>query len=308
MTGFHEISRTAPSEGRKPALDPDDPRDIPRDAERSEMTGDSETEKRRRARQRERMMELKGALRDKTAFALSLQKRLVRNAVATGADLMADDMRDLSPVETYPLAGASGTTVSFAGLLTNFGMPQAEFHGTLKDCGQSLVFLKDFEQMWYQRGLLGLCETRREAAGVLRETLKDMPRPWTFLGSSAGGYAALFYGALLGADRIIAFAPQSLVDFEAFMRYTDTRPKLMGFDVNDPENDLAAHLAETPVTGQAQVHYGLQNTFDSAQAARLEGLANIGFVRHDTTNHSIARMLRNKGTLLEALYGTGGTA
>jgi hypothetical protein len=266
------------------------------------LTEQLEREKRRRARQREKMMELKGALRDKTAFALSLQKRLIQEAVARGEDLQSDDLRSLSPVERYEADDATGTTVSFAGLLTNFGMPQAEFHGTLKDTGQSLVFVKDFEQMWYQRGLLGLCETRRGLADVLRPILADLPRPWTFIGSSAGAYAALFIGALMGAERIVAFAPQTLVDFEAFTKYTDTRPKLAGYDVDDPENNLRNVLEATPLTGQAHVHFGTQNEFDSAQAARIAGLPGVNLVQHDTTNHSIARMLRNKGELLSALY------
>lgn len=257
---------------------------------------------------RKRAAELRRALREKNADLLKVQRHLIGYARAHGYDRDDADLAALMPVETFPRDDAEGTTVAFAGLLIGFGMAQKEFFGTLSETRQSLVFVKDFEQLWYQRGLLGLSETRSGAAEVLREELAGLPRPWTFLGSSAGGYAALFYGAMLGADRMVAFAPQTIVGHRAFVEYAHVRPRIAGYDVNDPENDLLPHLERYPLQGQAFLHYGTGNAFDTEEALRVKDVPGIALVPHDLGNHSIARELRRSGTLLEAIYGGGDAA
>ncbi len=112
---------------------------------------------------------------------------------------------------------------------------------------------------WYNRGIPGLGDTVQEVAASLRSVVAEHRCRRVFvLGSSMGGYAALLFGALLGADGVLAFNPQSLLDpvfplsppGEVEISVRDVRPAMQEghrtrFDVVVSEDDAVDlfHLA-----------------------------------------------------------------
>ena len=206
------------------------------------------------------------------------------------------------PLELHPAENAQGTVLSFSSLQPDFPLPPREFAGSLKDSGRTILFVKDFARLWYQKGLVGLSTTRQETVAALRDLIIDLPRPWTFLGASSGGYAALYFGAYLGADQIRAFSPQTLVDRQAFMRFSKCRPFEMGFDPADPENDLAAQLGQFSSLPPTHIYYGAPHNMDRKQALRLQDFDAITLHEVQAKTHNIAQVLKKRGELHDALF------
>jgi len=101
--------------------------------------------------------------------------------------------------------------VSFAGQGFGYGgIAQFEFVNFLnahyKDYDKR--FYLDRHRMWYHRGI---DEVSNDIAGTL-SYLAEQIKPYKrviFIGSSAGGYAAILFGSLLAVDTVIAFRPQT---------------------------------------------------------------------------------------------------
>jgi hypothetical protein len=76
-----------------------------------------------------------------------------------------------------------------------------------------------------------------------------------------------------------------------------------GFDFADPGNDLAAALATGPGEHRFHIHFGNGHEADRRHAERLAGLPGVVLHGHDTDAHQVARHLRERGTLIEAIFG-----
>src|SRR3954447_1515975 len=99
------------------------------------------------------------------------------------------------------------TLVAFAGLKRP--SRKFEFFRLLSRYDVRCVFLSDHEQAWYQLGVRGIGDTSNSVAAFLRDVLGDDCSNAVFTGASAGGYAALLFGAALGVAEVHAFAPQT---------------------------------------------------------------------------------------------------
>jgi hypothetical protein len=214
----------------------------------------------------------------------------------------AEDAR-YAPVEVMATSGARATVFAFGGIAQGFTMPVREFFGVLSDSGSSVVFLKDFHQAWYQKGLLGVTGTRAGTADFLMARFGDMPRPWIFTGSSSGAHAAIHYGRVMSADRIVAFGPQTSVDPRIWQRHRRAAASECDFDFTDPDNDLAGVLAADRGTRNVHIHFAKAHAADSEHAGRVAHLPDVVLHGHDTDVHQIARYLRDNGTLIEAIFG-----
>lgn len=198
---------------------------------------------------------------------------------------------DFMPIRCFREDGATQTYVIFGSLSDGEIVSKLEFFGSVRDTGQNRVFVSDFGQLWYQDGLIGLTENRADTIPLLRDYLADLPRPFTFLGSSAGGYAALLFGAALDAERIIAFAPQTFLTSKVLNKFGLVRNDGKAFDSQDPFADLLPFLQQQPMTGRIEVHYGSSVQFDRRHAERLDVLDNVTLMPHDIETHGVAKQL-----------------
>lgn len=239
------------------------------------------------------------------ALRLGAQEQLCK---AHGGFSDDPDVAPFMPVERKLVADPQGTIISLGSLLNGPAAPKREFSRVLEGAQMNQVFLKDYEQVWYQRGLLGTTNTRAETAQWLGDFLADMPRPWNFIGASAGGYMALYLGHQLKADTIVAFGAQTLINRPAVVKFAGAKPWEIGLDLNDPLNDLVPLFENEPFAGDAQLHYAALNKFDAEQMVRIAHCSGVTLVPHDYHRHPVAFHLRETGDLSNLLNSAFGVS
>jgi hypothetical protein len=87
-----------------------------------------------------------------------------------------------------------------------------------------LLFLKDDRHKWYTKGIVGISTDVMSTLEFLRKRIKNYKNV-VFIGSSAGGYAAILFGSLLHVHTILAFRPQTKL-MQPFVeeKYRDLKP------------------------------------------------------------------------------------
>lgn len=237
---------------------------------------------------------------------LELHTALMRH-VAPVQPVDAEDARH-APVEVMTSDDARCTIFAFGGMAHGFAMPVREFHGVLSGTPSNLVFLKDFHQAWYFKGLLGATTTLSGTAAFLQDRFAQMARPWIFTGSSSGGFAAMHFGRVMAADRVVAFASKTRVTPEVWQRRRPPTAPDAEIDFSDPATDLATTFAARPRGCPVHIHFGETNAGDKAHAERLARFPEVTLHAHDTFMHSVARYLRERDELIEAIFGDTVTA
>jgi acetyl esterase/lipase len=110
-------------------------------------------------------------------------------------------------------ARAGGVVIAFSSLGPPDGPPIFEFGNSTADLPVARIFVRDLRRAWYHRGIDGLGNTVLDCAAALARLCCDLgARRVVTLGASMGGYAALLYGALIRADSVLAFSPQTSID------------------------------------------------------------------------------------------------
>lgn len=166
---------------------------------------------------------LRRALRGRARFT-RLQRerrRYLRSLVERGDDAALAGEEPLSA----EMDGDSRTLlIAFGGMNQEVGIPPFEFFSLAEDIPVKRLFVRDLRQAWYHRGLPGHGTTFASVAETLRELIAaHRVERLVLTGNSAGGYAALAFGALLDADAVLAFAPQTILDLKALASMRDHR-------------------------------------------------------------------------------------
>jgi hypothetical protein len=81
--------------------------------------------------------------------------------------------------------------------------------------------------IWYHKGIEGISTNIDETIIYLKSIVKDFEQV-IFIGGSAGGYASILFGSIIGVDKVIAFRPQTLISPRDSMKgidkiYTDIK-------------------------------------------------------------------------------------
>jgi len=178
----------------------------------------------------------------------------------------------------------------------------------LNNCKYNCIFVKDILFSWYFRGIPGHGNTIDEVV----ESLKDIISTFEYsklitLGYSAGGYAAILFGCLLAADKVISFGPQTtLIDSPSLLgpvRINDIK-KLYALnpDMLSKYCDLL-NLDNTRVN-KIIIYYGDTvlpvSPNDIIMAERMNSWSNVD-LRQTKGDHYFISRLRDSGELLEIL-------
>jgi len=103
--------------------------------------------------------------------------------------------------------------ISFSGRGSGMGtLPQFEFVNFLEKhfSNYERHFYLDKQLKWYHEGIDGISKSIDETARYLQKIISKFEEV-IFIGSSAGGYAAILFGSLLKVNKIIAFKPQTII-------------------------------------------------------------------------------------------------
>lgn len=109
-------------------------------------------------------------------------------------------------------ADADTALISFSAMGTGRG--SFDFFRVLDPLPQySKLLVRDPSSCWYNNGLPGVGRPLDLIADrIERELLQLGAREVIAIGYSMGAYAAILYGCLIGASRIVALSPQTLLD------------------------------------------------------------------------------------------------
>ena len=138
--------------------------------------------------------------------------------------------------------------MTFASFQLNVGgVPKFEFFNYLsKNYSQyDHSFFIDSSYCWYNKGLEGISSNVSETVSYINEHTKDY-RKVIYMGTSAGGYAAMLYGSLCsGNNKVIAIVPQTDLQFVYDRRNTLPPFVQTDWDNISPEYmDLKPHMRD----------------------------------------------------------------
>jgi len=202
-----------------------------------------------------------------------------------------------------PVRDATVTLVAFAGIRGGLGIAPYEFLRSTEGLGARRILVRDLDQVWYLRGIRGLAGTLPAAAAALGDEVGEGRLVVT--GNSAGGFAAIAFGALLGADEVHAFSPQTAIDRPHRVRWLDARwPGRMRAVRRLPPAteplDLAPLLHACPGP-QVHVHFCGSHGRDARHARHLRNVPGVTLHPYEGDGHRLVRDLRDRGELARIL-------
>ena len=167
------------------------------------------------------------------------------------------------------------------------------------------ILVRDIRNGWYHRGVSGLGTHVDEIAATLRGLVHSIrPSRVLTIGQSMGGYAAIMFGMLLDADRIIAFGPLSHLDPEEAACYGDLRflPVMKSLTADRPKSgyfDLVRLGGSLGHRGAVHVvfgtHPGIEDVeagnLDAIHALRLARLPNVTLHPYPEADHLVVKWL-----------------
>lgn len=202
--------------------------------------------------------------------------------------------------------GSPTLVVAFAGLKGYLGgFPAFEFRNILASVDVKSAFLRDHYAAWYHRGVVDVGPDVDAVVAWLRR-LEDEAERIVMIGNSAGGYAALLFGALLGREAH-AFSPQTFIDPELLREIGDGRwdeeldPLLASGRFDRRYADLSPVLAAS--AGTFAIYYGALNDLDTKHADHVRDLDNVTAHAIEDSDHRVVRALRDSGWLHRFLLG-----
>lgn len=176
--------------------------------------------------------------------------------------------------------------------------------------GLNVVYLHDKKRLFYCNGLPELGDTLDATLDSLRRRLAiyGNVRLSTF-GSSAGGFGALLYGILLGADRVLALSPPVTTLRDVSHRLNDYRARALlkrlelrlGDGVRDIRQILERHTGPVP---RIDLVYGADNKIDHAHATHLADLPGVHLYPLDGVDtHNTNGLLSSLGLMPALMRG-----
>lgn len=171
------------------------------------------------------------------------------------------------------------------------------------------LYLRDNFGMWYHSGLQGVTRDLAETAEFLREHITGCGYSRVVMvGVSSGGYAALVLGAMIGADKIHAFGPPTLLQdgmregrgnkiersMKALMQRSDIDPEL--FDVKQA-------LARYPIKPEAEVklYFDPEFDIDAERCLYLKDVPGISLVECPGSGHQVIKSFQEDKSFFKTL-------
>jgi hypothetical protein len=180
-----------------------------------------------------------------------------------------------------------------------FGIPPFEFLSSLELIAAKKAFVRDVKNVWYHHGVAGIGDDIDSVAEYLRELVDEAGVERTItIGSSAGGYGALLFGALLSAE-VHAFSPQTFIDPELRRIHNDSRWPRSIEDLDGRMDPRYADLRHPIAASKADCHvyYPTGDWIDVIHAEHLRDLPQVSLHPFDSDKHNLVRELRDSGWL-----------
>lgn len=214
---------------------------------------------------------------------------------------------DKSPV-LMEMGQSKNLLISFGGIMQGIGMPVFEFFNALSAIDCDKMFIRDFNQAWYQKGIDDKIKTIDQMRQYLADLIQEKGyEKVCFMGNSMGGYAAILFGLLLDIDKIIVFSPQTFINpFRRLIsldyRWKEQLKEVYQYDKRaESYYDLKRVLQRTPHKATVSIYYSTTHRLDNLHARRLKGIPGVQLFPINTKSHNIVKGLRDQGTLTQIL-------
>lgn len=146
------------------------------------------------------------------------------------------------------------------------------------------IFVRDIYKQWYLGGINTEINSPEKLLSFLQKETKGLNI--ITLGSSAGGYAAVLYGQLLNAEKILTFNGQ----FELNRLLKESKEEINPLLFRLMNSELKSYYDLTPfITVQSKVFYFYSNKskWDISQYNHIKELININVISFNTSHHGI---------------------
>ena len=190
--------------------------------------------------------------------------------------------------------------ISFAGLGDKY-----EFKKTLAHHSVNVIFLRDLSHQWYLNDLPTVGCGVSEISKFLSDRIIELKPPKVVaIGTSAGGFAAMLYGALLEVDVICVFSPQSFRSKLLCLLTWDYRWLDRVVDIYEGTKMQPQYLDLKPMMrnykGSLSMYYDQTNRLDNAHSKRIIG-ANISHHKFKFGGHNLVQELKKLGKLIHII-------
>lgn len=193
--------------------------------------------------------------------------------------------------------------VLFGGIAGGVSIPVFEFFRVSEGYPSKRVFLRDPRRSWYQLGIPGVGDSASAVKSLLVETIaRSGAQRVVMAGASAGGYAAMLFGAWCNADETVAFSPQTFIDAGNRLLAGDNRwqEQIDNLHASTGDRDVVFDLLtvlQTPGKTRHQLHVSTDDRLDMLHAQRLAGCPGIEIIEHVDGGHRLVKTLRDRGLL-----------
>jgi hypothetical protein len=210
-------------------------------------------------------------------------------------DLAAD-------VQVVRRPGCDAVLLCFCARSGTLGLPLNFVHQWLGRLPISLIYLKDFRDLYGARGFPSLGPDRASSVSAMRRLAEELGAKRVYaLGVSLGGYPALYYGLAVGADAVLSLGgatdltPQFneqhglMTDVHRYMLQTEP----------DYAEDLRQLYAASSRPPRLLLAFSGGNRRDRTFAEHMTGLANVELISvGDYTQHNVVQPLVLEGRLI----------
>lgn len=217
-------------------------------------------------------------------------------------------MQNNSSVEKILVAGSQKLYIIFGGIAAGLNMPPFEFYNAAQILNDNKLFVRDFHQCWYHKGLDGISHNIESTAVYLQKEIKAIdPKKLCFVGNSMGGYAAMLFSTLIGYGNAIAFAPQTFISPCQRIKYRDFRWAKQIFKTYYSSGfknrfwDLKILLEKQKKDQVFSIYVSSVYRLDQIHAEHLEKIPGVKVYKIESDSHSIVKILRDKGELPKIL-------
>ena len=158
------------------------------------------------------------------------------------------------------------------------------FHTRYNDACKH-IFVRDIFKQWYLNGINAEIDSPDRLLAFLKQETDNMNI--VCIGSSAGAYAAIMYGALLNARRILAFNPQ--FEIKSLLQSTDEHLNPLLFRLRNTSYSLYFNLLNVTDINLNSIYYfySTKSKWDIAQHEMVKHLEKINCLGFSTSHHGI---------------------
>lgn len=186
---------------------------------------------------------------------------------------------------------AERTVVCFSGPVAG---DRYHFYRSFDDADVNVVFVKESVAGWFQYGLPG-ADGYKGLKDFLSSLISSIGGKELYcFGASMGGYAALLYGSLLNAKRVLTFGPRTYVH----PTYITNSKLVERNGINEDIQKIFPLIKDYVSSGGEIINVcGSDEWLDLFHVARLEKLASVRNLTVPNAGHNVGAWLKEQGEL-----------